>query len=91
MYFILPARHKKLDQFSQQNTHCGTVILQNSSLGAPTFYIDIEKIIILNKMSRHLLYDLYNNADKIQKHIKEKIKNVPNQKYGVLIKPLVTN
>ena len=25
----------KLDQFSQQNTHCRTAILQNSSLGAP--------------------------------------------------------
>ena len=27
---------KKLDQFSQQNTHCRTAILQKSSLGAPT-------------------------------------------------------
>ena len=26
----------KLDQFSQQNTHCRTAILQNSSLGAPS-------------------------------------------------------
>ena len=25
----------KLDQFSQQNTHCRTVVLQNSPLGAP--------------------------------------------------------
>ena len=29
------AKEVKLDQFSQQNTHCGTVFLQNRSLGAP--------------------------------------------------------
>ena len=28
-------QHLKLDQFSQQNTHCRTAFLQNSSLGAP--------------------------------------------------------
>ena len=28
-------QHIKLDQFSQQNTHCRTAFLQNSSLGAP--------------------------------------------------------
>ena len=28
----------KLDQFSQQNTHCRTAILQNSSLGAPNVW-----------------------------------------------------
>ena len=37
MYFILPA----LDQFSQQNTHCRTAILQNSSLGAPTYSVKV--------------------------------------------------
>ena len=34
MYFILPATNK-LDQLSQQNTHCRIAFLQNSSLGAP--------------------------------------------------------
>ena len=40
MYFILVARQQdiKLDKFAQQNTHCRTAILQNSSLGAPNFW-----------------------------------------------------
>ena len=46
MYFILQARHK-LDQFSQQNTHCRTAILQNSSLSAPTF---LERKFILTNL-----------------------------------------
>ena len=42
-------QHIKLDQFSQQNTHCRTTFLQNSSLGAPQDLHTAKKLVCNNR------------------------------------------
>ena len=42
-------QHIKLDQFYQQNTHCRTAFLQDSSLGAPQDMRTAKKLVCNNR------------------------------------------